>query len=80
MYINKITNLPIYFHKNKLGDWNMIEDKWIQLPQAKSEIDVYFMEKPIFDIQKLVIKDIVFYLNRENSVTQKMARGNNSLL
>ncbi len=61
MCINKITDLPIYSHKNKLGGWNRLKDKWIQLPQTNGEIDFDFMENLIFAIQKLAVKDIVLY-------------------
>ena len=64
MCINKITDLPIYSHKNKLGGWNTVKNKWIQLPQSGDEIDFDFMEKLISAIQKLVIKDVVCYADK----------------
>ena len=33
MCINKVTDLPIYSYKNKLGGWNVVKDKYILLPQ-----------------------------------------------
>lgn len=30
--INKVTDLPIYSYKNKLGGWNVVKDKLIKLP------------------------------------------------
>lgn len=30
--INKVTDLPIYSYKNKLGGWNVVKNKLIQLP------------------------------------------------
>ncbi len=30
--INKVIDLPIYSYKNKLGGWNVVQDKYIQLP------------------------------------------------
>ncbi len=30
--INKVTDLPIYSYKNKLGGWNVVKYKHIQLP------------------------------------------------
>lgn len=32
MCINKITDLPIYSYKNKLGGWNVVKNKPIMLP------------------------------------------------
>ncbi len=61
MCINKVTDLSIYSHKNKLGGWNTVRDKWIQLPQKNGGIDFDFMENLISAIQKLVIKDVVLY-------------------
>ena len=67
MCINKVTDLSIYSHKNKLGGWNTVKDKWIQLPQKNGEIDFDFMENLISAIQKLVIKDVVLYTNQRQA-------------
>lgn len=67
MCINKVTDLSIYSHKNKLGGWNTVKDKWIQLPQKNGEIDFDFMENLISAIQKLVIKDVVHYTNQRQA-------------
>lgn len=63
MCINKVTDLPIYSHKNKLGGWKTVKDKRIQLPQKNGEIDFDFMENLVSAIQKLVVKDVVLYTN-----------------
>ena len=65
MCINKITDLSIYSHKNKLGGWNKVKDKWINLPQKNGEIDFEYMETLISAMQKLVIKDVAFYVKQK---------------
>lgn len=64
--INKVTDLSIYSYKNKLGGWNVVKDKLIQLPIKNDKPDYAIMDTLISAIQKLVIKDVVLY------VTDKM--------
>ena len=59
--INKITDLAIYSYKNKLGGWNIVQNKYIQVPIRDNQIDFKLMEKLVSAIQKLVIKDVVEY-------------------
>lgn len=61
MCINKVTDLPIYSYKNKLGGWNVVKNKYIQLPMKDNEIDFEFMENFISAIKKLAIKNVVLY-------------------
>lgn len=61
MCINKVTDLPIYSYKNKLGGWNVVKNKYIQLPVVNGEIDLGYMDTLISAIQKIAIKDIVLY-------------------
>lgn len=63
--INKVTDRPIYSHKNKLGGWNIVKNKYIQLPQVNGEIALDYMETLISAIQKLAIKDVVIYADRK---------------
>lgn len=65
MCINKVTDLPIYSYKNKLGGWNVVKEKYIMLPQTNGEIDFGFMDMFISAIQKLAIKDVVQYTDRK---------------
>ena len=51
MCINKVTDLPIYSYKNKLGGWNVVKNKHIQLPQKRGEIDFDFMESFIAELE-----------------------------
>lgn len=39
MCINKVTDLPIYSYKNKLGGWNVVKNKNIRLPEKDGKID-----------------------------------------
>lgn len=67
--INKVTDLPIYSHKNKLGGWNVVKNKYIQLPVNDGEIDYDTMQTLISAIQKLVIKDVVLYVGENRNDT-----------
>ena len=68
--INKVTDLPIYSYKNKLGGWNVVKDKHILLPQTNGTIDFDFMEKIISILKKLAIKDVVLYADEKSEITK----------
>lgn len=70
--INKVTDLPIYSYKNKLGGWNIVQNKYIQLPIKNGEIDFEFMEFLISAVQKMVIKDVVLYADRKIEATREV--------
>lgn len=74
--INKVTDLPIYSYKNKLGGWNVVKEKYIKLPKKNGEIDFDFMETFISAIKKLAIKDVVKYTDRKISTTNNIVYGN----
>ena len=65
--INKVTDLSIYSYKNKLGGWNVVKNKYIQLPIKNDKPDYELMGTLISAIQKLVIKDVVLYADRKNN-------------
>lgn len=67
MCINKVTDLPIYSYKNKLGGWKVVKEKYIRLPEKNNEIDFEFMDIFISAIKKLAIKDVVVYTDRKNA-------------
>jgi len=70
MCINKVTDLPIYSHKNKLGGWEkVVKNKKILLPQLNGEIDFDYMHKLISAIQKMAIKDVVEYTKKYTNET-----------
>lgn len=64
--INKVTDLSIYSYKNKLGGWNVVKNKYIQLPIKNDNPDYEIMDTLISAIQKLLIKDLVLYVERKN--------------
>ncbi|ASM34778.1 Type I restriction modification DNA specificity domain [Campylobacter sputorum subsp. bubulus] len=70
--INKVTDLPKYSYKNKLGGWNVVKNKFISLPTKNGEIDFKFMENFIIAVQKLVIKYVVLYADEKIEVTKKI--------
>lgn len=74
MCINKVTDLPIYSYKNKLGGWNVVKDKYILLPQSNGKIDFDFMDIFISAIQKLAIKDVVLYTNKMINITKDVVK------
>lgn len=63
--INKVTDLPIYSYKNKLGGWNVVKNKYIQLPVKNNKPNYEIMNILISAIQKLTIKDVVLYVNNK---------------
>lgn len=62
--INKVTDLPIYSYKNKLGGWNKVKNKKILLPQINGKINFDFMEKIIIITKKLAIKNVVLWKDK----------------
>ena len=70
--INKVTDLPIYSYKNKLGGWNVVQNKHIQIPTKDDKPDFSVMDNFISAIQKLVIKDVVLYADTKVNATQKV--------
>lgn len=70
MCINKVTDLPIYSYKNKLGGWNVVKDKYILLPKTNGKVDLDFMNDFISAIIKLAIKDVVLYADRKVNATK----------
>lgn len=63
--INKVTDLPIYSYKNKLGGWNVVKNKFIQLPNKNDKPDYETMDTFVTAIKKLVIKNVVLYVQRK---------------
>lgn len=72
MCINKVTDLPIYSYKNKLGGWNVVCKKDILLPTKNGEIDFEYMETYIQAIKKMAIKDVVTYADRKIAATKEV--------
>ena len=74
MCINKVTDLPIYSYKNKLGGWNVVKHKEIRLPEKNGKIDFTFMDTFISAIKKLAIKDVVKYSDAKIKATKEIVR------
>lgn len=77
MCINKVTDLPIYSYKNKLGGWNVVKHKDIRLPEKNGKIDFEFMETFISAIKKIAIRDVVDYSNEKIKATRQVVSENN---
>lgn len=75
--INKVTDLPIYSYKNKLGGWNVVKHKDIRLPEKNGKIDFAFMEAFISAMKKIAIKDVVDYSDAKINATKTVVSGNN---
>jgi hypothetical protein len=75
MCINKVTDLPIYSYKNKLGGWNVVKYKEIRLPEKDGKIDFTFMDTFISAIKKLAIKDVVKYSDAKIKATKTVVSG-----
>lgn len=73
--INKVTDLPIFSYKNKLGGWNVVKDLYIALPIKAQKIDLPFMDLLVSAIQKLVIKDVVLYAEAKVNATKTVVNG-----
>lgn len=76
MCINKITDLPIYSYKNKLGGWNVVSNKKILLPTKNGQIDFEYMETYITAIKKMTIKDVVLYADKKIAATKDVISSN----
>lgn len=71
--INKVTDLPIYSYKNKLGGWNVVKNKSIMLPvTADGEIDFDIMEQLMAILQKIVIADVAKYTSQRVEATRRV--------
>lgn len=60
--INKVTDLPIYSYKNKLGGWNVVMKKYIQLPTRDGAIDFEFMERFVAELKAQRVAELLAYL------------------
>lgn len=75
--INKVTDLPIYSYKMKLGGWNIVKDKRIALPVVGDKIAFDFMEHYVKVISKLAIKDVVQYTDKRIEATKEVVEHHN---
>lgn len=75
--INKVTDLPIYSYKMKLGGWNVVKDKVMALPVISGEIAFDFMENFARAVSKLAIKDVIQYTDKRIEATKKVVENHN---
>ena len=68
--INKVTDLPIYSYKNKLGGWNVVKDKYIQLPIKDNKPDYELMATLISAIKKPILKKVASYVEGKRETTK----------
>lgn len=68
--INKVTDLPIYSYKNKLGGWNVVKDKYIQLPIKDNKPDYELMATLISAIKKPILKKVALYVEGKRETTK----------
>lgn len=78
--INKVTDLPIFSYKNKLGGWNVVKNKHITLPVNElGQPDLQKMEALVGALQKIVIEDVAKYTERNLETTRGVVnRGTDS--
>ena len=79
MCINKVTDLPIYSYKNKLGGWNVVKNKNIKLPEKDGKIDFALMGTFISAIKKLTIKEVVLYSDQKIASTKEVISRTNQI-
>ncbi len=72
--INQVTDLPIYSYKNKLGGWNVVQNKYIMLPVRSDMPDYEAMQDFISAVQKLVIQDVVKFTDGKIAATKKVVK------
>ena len=76
--INKVTDLPIYSYKNKLGGWNVVKDKYISLPAtADGQPDLAVMEELVTAMQKIAITDVAKFTAQHLEAPQQIAESSN---
>lgn len=76
--INKVTDLPIYSYKNKLGGWNVVKDKYISLPAtADGQPDLTVMEELVTAMQKIAITDVAKFTAQHLEAPQQIAESSN---
>ena len=77
--INKVTDLPIYSYKNKLGGWKVVKDKRIYIPVTPNgEPDFAAMEQLVVSLQKVVIADVAKYTSQYVDATRKVIESEQS--
>ncbi len=63
MCINKVTDLPIYSYKQKLGGWNIVQDKCISVPIYGDSLDFALMERVVAELEARHVAELEAYLS-----------------
>lgn len=80
MCINKITDLPIYSYKNKLGGWNVVKTKPIMLPVKNGKIDFKFMDDFIAELEAERVAELEAYLSVTGLKDTQLTKEEKSML
>lgn len=76
--INKVTNLPVYSYKNKLGGWEVVKNKRILLPvNANNQPDLVVMGQIISALQKSAIAHVANYTRQNLDASSRDVTLNN---
>ncbi len=59
--INAVTDLKIYSYKNKLGGWNVVKNKCIQVPTKDGRIDFEYMDKFASALRKSKLQTLAYF-------------------
>ncbi|UTX48862.1 restriction endonuclease subunit S [Chryseobacterium sp. MA9] len=76
--INKVTDLPLYSYKNKLGGWNVVKNKYIQLPVKNDKPDYEIMDFLISAINKSIVRKVVLYVERKKTELNELIENANA--
>lgn len=63
MCINKVTDLPLYSYKQKLGGWNVVRDKRIAVPVCGDSLDFSLMESVVAELEARHVAELRAYLS-----------------
>ena len=63
MCINKVTDLPRYSYKQKLGGWNVVRDKCIAVPICGDSLDFSLMESIVAELEARHVAELEAYLS-----------------
>ena len=61
--INKVTDLPLYSYKQKLGGWNVVRDKRIAVPICGDSLDFSLMESVVAELEAQHVAELEAYLS-----------------
>lgn len=74
--VSSMSYLSKIYSYNDMGTWNKMKKLEIEVPILDDKIDYKFMEDFIYVIEKLVIKDVVLWVNKKKSAMKQVANRN----